>query len=235
MFIGVSGLIGSGKSSLVKVLSEELKFEPIYEPVDTNEYLSDFYTFLSDEDIRKDKLSQLPRDVQWQYKSSIPAMMQIHLLAKRYALHQRSLFVNSVADRTIYEDTIFAKMLFDSGHIDARDFETYSNLFQVMKHSLMYPNVLIYLYVTPKTAFNRIKARSRSCESGISLEYLTSLYSYYETFIQEIKQFVPVEVVDWNVDADPDSEEYHKMVKNLAYSVIRKGEASNFFRTTIKI
>ncbi|HHO51297.1 MAG TPA: deoxynucleoside kinase, partial [Deltaproteobacteria bacterium] len=42
-FVAVSGNIGVGKSSLVRFLTEQYGFLPIYEPVDDNPYLSDFY------------------------------------------------------------------------------------------------------------------------------------------------------------------------------------------------
>ena len=42
-FITVAGNIGAGKSTLVKLLSERLGWQPFYEPVANNPYLADFY------------------------------------------------------------------------------------------------------------------------------------------------------------------------------------------------
>ena len=42
-FIAVAGNIGVGKSTLVKLLSENLNWTPFYEPVTENPYLEDFY------------------------------------------------------------------------------------------------------------------------------------------------------------------------------------------------
>lgn len=39
-----------------------------------------------------------------------------------------------VQDRTIYEDSVFARMLKDSGHISARDYDTYKELFSAMSN-----------------------------------------------------------------------------------------------------
>jgi hypothetical protein len=46
------------------------------------------------------------------------------------------------------------------------------------------PNIIVHLHVTPEESLERIKQRSRGCESGVSLEYLRALYTAYEEFIQ---------------------------------------------------
>lgn len=43
LFIGISGLIGAGKSTLATALAKELNLPVYYEPVIDNEYLADFY------------------------------------------------------------------------------------------------------------------------------------------------------------------------------------------------
>ena len=62
--------------------------------------------------------------------------LQIHLLNKRFRQHQQIIWQGKggVQDRTIYEDSIFARMLCESGLMDKRDFETYSELFSNMSN-----------------------------------------------------------------------------------------------------
>ena len=43
MHIAVAGNIGSGKTTLTSLLSKHYKWEPHYEDVDDNPYLTDFY------------------------------------------------------------------------------------------------------------------------------------------------------------------------------------------------
>ena len=43
MFVAVAGNIGAGKSSLTKILAASFALEPVYEAVDENPYLADFY------------------------------------------------------------------------------------------------------------------------------------------------------------------------------------------------
>ncbi len=40
IFIGISGLIGAGKTTLATALAKELNVEVFYEPVSDNEYLA---------------------------------------------------------------------------------------------------------------------------------------------------------------------------------------------------
>ena len=43
MHIAVAGNIGSGKTTLTRMLAQHYGWEPKYEDVDVNPYLSDFY------------------------------------------------------------------------------------------------------------------------------------------------------------------------------------------------
>lgn len=177
LFIGIAGMIGAGKSTLAKALADHLDIEVYYEPVEDNEYLADFYT-----DTAKYSFA-----------------MQVYLLNRRFQQHQEIIWRgrSAVQDRTIYEDSIFAKMLADVGLMDERDYRTYVSLFQHMSNFMCKPNLIVYLDVSPEASFERIKMRNRGVESGISLEYLKSLYKGYEDFIGDISRVIPVIRVDY--------------------------------------
>jgi deoxyadenosine kinase len=129
------------------------------------------------------------------------AMMQIHLLFRRFEQHQQIVWNSekgAVQDRTIYEDTIFARMLHESGFIDRRDYNTYVGHFNLMKRYLVYPDILLYLRVNPETSLNRIAERGRKAEEGITLEYMQKLFLGYENFIDEMGRYTRVISLDWN-------------------------------------
>jgi deoxyadenosine kinase len=177
LFIGISGLIGAGKSTLATALAKELGLPVYYEPVVDNVYLEDFYTDMA--------------------KYSFP--MQIYLLNKRFKQQQQIIWEGKggVQDRTIYEDSVFARMLRDGGLMDERDFATYMELFSNMSNFMKRPNVIVHLDVSPEESLRRINSRNRDCESGISLEYLQALYDAYEQFIADIARVIPVIKVDY--------------------------------------
>ncbi|MCK9608516.1 MAG: deoxynucleoside kinase [Methylomonas sp.] len=183
LFLAVSGLIASGKTSLVQQLSAALHFTPIYEPVKENVYLPLFYKDMA--------------------KFGFP--MQVYLLNERFRQHQSIVWSgeSSVQDRSIYEDPIFASMLHDSGNISDLDFATYSSLFSNMCQFLHRPDIILYLDVTPETAFARMQKRGRECEKDVSLDYLRSLRDGYESWIKDIRTRIPVVRIDWNADYLP--------------------------------
>ncbi len=178
LFIGIAGMIGAGKSTLATSLAKHLGIKAYYEPVETNEYLEDFY-----------------RDT-----AKYSFAMQVYLLTQRFRQHQEIIWrgESAVQDRTIYEDSVFAEMLAESGLMEERDYRTYRQLFQYMSNFMCKPNVIVYLDVKPERSLERINMRSRDVESGISLDYLKNLYRHYQTFIEEISKVIPVICVDYD-------------------------------------
>ena len=175
-YIGIAGTIGVGKSTLTMDLARALNFEPILEEVDGNPYLEHFY-----------------KDMK-----GYGTMMQVWLLNHRFRQHRE--FVTRISlgkirgvvqDRTIWEDTIFARMLNEHPDkiITDLDYNTYLDLFDNMVlRELVFPQILIYLDCSPETAIKRISSRGRVMESAVSIEYLRMLKQNYEQFIGEMEQ-----------------------------------------------
>ena len=178
LFIGIAGMIGAGKSTLATALGAHLGIETYYEPVQDNAYLDDFY-----------------RDT-----AKYAFATQIYLLNRRFQQHQEIIWTgrSAVQDRTIYEDSVFAKMLVHLGLMDARDYATYQQLFAHMSNFMCRPNVIVYLDVKPERSMERINARGRGAESGISMEYLQALYQGYQEFIADVSRTIPVIEVDYD-------------------------------------
>ena len=162
-FIGISGLIGAGKTTLAKALGKVLNLPVYYEPVIENEYLEDFY-----KDMKRYSFS-----------------FQIYLLNCRFRQHQQVLWngTGGIQDRTLYEDSIFAKVLYEDGNMEEREYKTYLNLFRNMSNFMKKNTLIIHLDCKPEESLERIKIRARGCETGITIEYLRKLYNGYEDFI----------------------------------------------------
>lgn len=181
--IGISGIIGVGKSTLTEALGAIMEYNVVREPVESNDYLSKFYSNMK--------------------KYSFP--MQVYLLNHRFRQHQQMVWStnNMVQDRTIYEDVIFAKMLHEGGLMEDLDFRTYVQLFNNMTNFLHRPDLIIYLDVEPIEALRRVKERSRSCEANLSLQYLVELKKGYEEWLLDVEGRIPVLRLDWNTYMDP--------------------------------
>ncbi len=165
MHIAIAGNIGSGKTTLTRLLAKHYKWEPHYEDVDDNPYLTDFY-----EDMQR-----------WSFN------LQIYFLNSRFnqILNIRNSGKKVVQDRTIYEDaSIFAPNLHSMGLMSTRDFNNYYSLFELMTRVIDAPDLLIYLRASVPTLVSQIGKRGRKYENSIRLDYLTRLNERYEAWIQ---------------------------------------------------
>jgi deoxyadenosine/deoxycytidine kinase len=171
-FIAVAGNIGAGKSSLVEFLHRRFGMTPIYEPYLANPYLDDFYADMK----------------AYAFHSQVCFLthkFRLHLgLGEPQVAADGSRPPAIVLDRTIYEDAeIFARNLHEAGHMSARDFGVYQELYQSMQLALRPPDLLIYLRCSVKAIRRRIRARGRPSEQAIPIDYLKRLNRLYEDWI----------------------------------------------------
>lgn len=198
-YIGIAGIIGVGKSTLTMQLAKALNFEPVLEEVGGNPYLEKYYA-----DMKK-----------------YGTIMQVWLLNHRFRQHREFVARISlgkirgvVQDRTIWEDTIFARMLNQSPEkiISDLDYNTYLDLFDNMVlREMVFPQLLIFLDCSVKTAMKRIAARGRKMEAGIPEDYLRNLQQNYYQFIDEMESS-GVRVLRLNWETFQPIEEVAKLV-----------------------
>ena len=168
MHIAVAGNIGSGKTTLTKMLAAHYGWTPKFELVDYNPYLADYY-----EDMER-----------WSFN------LQIYFLNKRFkdVVDISKTDEVIIQDRTIYEDArIFAPNLHAMGLMSTRDFENYSDLFDLMMSMVNPPDLLIYLKSSIPNLVAQIQKRGREYEKGIRIDYLTGLNERYEEWIAGYK------------------------------------------------
>ncbi len=181
MHIAIAGNIGSGKTTLAKLLAKHYGWEAHYENVDENPYLNDFY-----EDMQR-----------WSFN------LQIYFLNSRFnqIVNIKKSDKTVIQDRTIYEDAyIFAPNLHSMGLMSTRDFENYFTLFNLMTSLVDPPELLIYLKASVPTLVNQIQKRGREYENNIRLDYLKKLNERYESWIQayNLGKLVVVDVDNTN-------------------------------------
>lgn len=164
MHIAVAGNIGSGKTTLTRLLAKHYDWEPHYEAMEDNPYIGDFY-----EDMHR-----------WSFN------LQIYFLNSRFNSLQRMRQSNRsvIQDRTIYEDAyIFAPNLHSMGLMSTRDFDCYQSLFSSIKSMIKAPDLLVYLRAGIPALVNQIQKRGRDYEDSIRLDYLKRLNERYEAWI----------------------------------------------------
>ena len=175
LYVAVAGNIGAGKSTLTRILSERYHLAPVFEAVDENPYLADFYA-----DMRR-----------YAFHS------QVFFLAARLRQHLREVNPGRrvIQDRTVYEDAnVFARLLAEDGLLDPRDHGSYTLLYDAVASALRPPDLLIYLRASLPTLKAHIRLRGREYEADIDDAYLERLGDLYERWIEDYS-LSPVVVV----------------------------------------
>ena len=168
MHIAIAGNIGSGKTTLTKMLASRFGWTPHFEPVDNNPYLEDYYKDMN----------------RWSFN------LQIYFLNNRF--HDVVEIAQSndtiIQDRTIFEDAcIFAPNLHDMGLMSDRDFDNYTDLFNLMISLVRLPDLLIYIRTGIPRLVEHIQKRGRDYEQTMRLDYLKGLNRRYEDWIAGYK------------------------------------------------
>ena len=163
--IVISGNIGAGKTTLTEKLGNHFGCEINFESTDDNPYLEDFYNDMS----------------RWSFN------LQVYFLNSRYnqILKIKSGDNTVIQDRSMYEDAyIFAPNLHHMGHMSARDFKNFFQLFSLMNSQITPPDLMVYLKASVPTLVKHIQKRGRAYENSMSLNYLQLLNERYDEWIE---------------------------------------------------
>ena len=164
MYIAIAGNIGAGKTTLTKMLARYYGWEPRFESVGFNPYLKDYY-----DDIAR-----------WSF------CLETYFLKERFkdmlAVQKASHTI--VQDRSIFEGVyVFVRNNYERGDLSQRDFETFMELFDLMKAQMKMPDMMIYLRKSVPALIAQIQKRGRDYEQTMQIDYLKDLNDKYEDFI----------------------------------------------------
>lgn len=201
--IVVDGVVGSGKTTLMNILKEELGVSGFEEPVTDNPILGKFY--------HDRKRYAFP--------------LQIFFLNRRFRMlkEAQAKKVSSVMDRSIYGDVIFAKLLHDGGDMEKDEFDLYQDLLTNMLDHIEAPRLMIYLRADVDTAIDRIEKRGRDYEQIVERDYWERLNREYEAYFSayNLSKLLIIEAKDYDIR---DSEEDRKKVVQLVREALAETE-----------
>ena len=164
MHIVIAGNIGSGKTTLTKLLARHYGWLPKFENVDYNPYIDDYY-------------HNIPR---WSFA------MEVFFLKERFKdlidiAHSQQTVIQ---DRSIFEGVhVFTANNYAMGNLDDRDYQCYMELFESMMTVVKVPDLMIYLRASIPHLVQNIQNRGREYEQQMQLEYLKNLNQLYDDFI----------------------------------------------------
>lgn len=181
MLVTITGVIGAGKTELVKGLEKQLAAKAFYEPLpETDNFMLEAY-----------------------YKSpeKYSFSMQTLLLALRFQAHCEAQIRSArgemcIEDSSYFADRVFLEVQKECGYIDDLEYRAYEKLCEIHYPYLQYPDLHIHLDLPLEKEIERIKIRSRECESGIPTDYLLKLRANYDKLIPYLSQIYPVVRID---------------------------------------
>lgn len=165
MHIVIAGNIGSGKTTLAKMLARHYGWDLRLESVTYNPYLEDYY-------------KDMPR---WALN------LEVYFLKERFRdlLEIRKSAKPVIQDRSIYEGVyIFSANNHDMGNMSDHDFETYMGLFNSIMMAVKQPDLMVYLKASVPHLVDNIHKRGREYEQNMRLDYLKNLNDRYDRFFQ---------------------------------------------------
>ena len=172
-YIAVEGVIGVGKTSLSRILSERLNCRLLLESHEENPFLAEFY-----------------RD-----RARYAFQTQMFFLFSRYEqqkeLRQRDLFApRVVSDYLFQKDKIFASI-----NLSDKELKLYDLIVAAIEPDIPKPDVVVYLQAPTDTLLRRIEKRGRSYEAAMERSYLEQLNEAYNYFFFHYDQ-APLLVVN---------------------------------------
>jgi deoxyguanosine kinase len=161
-YIAIEGVLGVGKTSFARQLSQDLSARLVLEEVDNNPFLDKFYKDMKGNALQTQLFFLLNRAKQQE------PLKQMDLFNKKI-----------VADYLIEKDRIFAFITLDENELNLYE-KVYSAV--VNEGKLLKPDLVVYLQASVEVLIERIKKRGRGFEKNIPKDYVYNLSQAYNHY-----------------------------------------------------
>jgi len=192
-FIAIEGNIGAGKTTLSRMLAEDLQARLILEAFADNPFLPLFY----------DNPERYAFTVELFFMTERHKQLQAEL-------SQKNLF----QERVVADYYFFKTLLFARNNLNEAEYRLFQRLFKVLNASFPRPDVLVYLHRPVDQLMANIQKRGRSFEADIKADYLQTIQQAYLDFFR-LQPDLPILILELE-DADfQDTTEHYQTIKEL--------------------
>lgn len=192
-YIAVEGVIGAGKTSLARMVSERLNARLVLEKFEENPFLERFY--------------QDPDHYAFQ--------TQIFFLLSRYK-QQQELFQADLFHSTLVTDYIFERdKIFAYLNLQDDELRLYETLVSSIEKTIPIPDLVVYLQSSVDRLLENIKERGRKYEENMSEEYIRDLNEAYNYFFFRYKNAPLLIVNATQIDFVNDKEDFEELYNEI--------------------
>jgi deoxyguanosine kinase len=202
-YIVIEGVIGVGKTTLCRLISERLSGMCVLEDFETNPFINDFY--------------KSPRV----YAFKTQLFFLISRFKQKLEMPQPDLFNSPlIVDFLFQKDRIFATV-----NLDDRELELYNLIWDVLAPKIEPPDLVVYLQASTEHIMKRIMKRGRDYERNISREYIEALNTAYNDFFFHYTM-APVFIINTDEINFIESNEH---LDDLAEKIIKNHKGITFY------
>jgi len=165
MYLAIEGVIGVGKTSLVRLLQPAFGAQVLLEVFEENPFLSDFYSDRARYAFQTQMFFLLSR---YHQQRVVPVLLERGPL---------------IADYTFAKDALFARI-----NLRGDELTLYHRLHDALAEKMPRPDLLVYLRAPTDVLMQRIAQRGRSYERQMERAYIDELNRAYDEFFAGHRQ-----------------------------------------------
>jgi deoxyadenosine/deoxycytidine kinase len=163
-YISIEGNIGAGKTSLSKLLAEDLGSKLVLEEFTENTFLPKFY--------------ENPE------RYAFP--VELSFLSERFSQLKRELNTADLFSPNIISDYFISKcQIFAKNNLSKDEYDLFMKMYEIVEATCPKPDLMVYLYLDVEDLHYNIRKRGRSYEQSITDEYLVNIQNQYLEYIRQ--------------------------------------------------